>query len=298
MASHRSLSWTAALRDLRADRTTPQPVREVPLRFTGSPLALTSWRGQSGARYVCIVLPVDTTNVPSGVVLHVARDASGVAMLVRPESATELHVHRLAETAADRAALLADLTLDRAEIEASVEGMLTVLDALDGEADLEDGADAEPSLAAPEGNSSQIGWCRGSDADGEIAAPAMLAGLDADPKANVVQVLRDSARQHVIAHAAALLARPEAWTRGASARDRHGLPVPANSPLAVVWDLGGALDRAAAGNTEAADAAEYALYALGQQCHGPAPMGLAALNDALGHADVVALLRDARHLHG
>lgn len=110
MSFSRSLSWSSALRDLKSDRTKLPPVREVPLRYTGSPLALTAWRGLSGRRYVCIILPADTDDVPPGVVLYVARDASGVAMLVRPETATELHIHRLAETDAERAAITADLT--------------------------------------------------------------------------------------------------------------------------------------------------------------------------------------------
>ncbi|MCJ2099060.1 hypothetical protein, partial [Methylobacterium sp. E-046] len=47
-----------------------------------------------------------------------------------------------------------------------------VLDHMDGDADLEDGGDAEPSLAAPENTAdSQVVYMRGSDRDGEAEAP-------------------------------------------------------------------------------------------------------------------------------
>lgn len=58
----------------------------------------------------------------------------------------------------------------RTRIEDAVEWLLAILDALEGDPDLEDGADAEPSLAAPENHhASQIGWMRGSDTDCEAA---------------------------------------------------------------------------------------------------------------------------------
>ncbi|MCJ2121349.1 hypothetical protein [Methylobacterium sp. J-077] len=47
--------------------------------------------------------------------------------------------------------------------------IIAVLDRMDGDTDLEDGADAEPSLAAPENHAgSQVVWMRGNDADREI----------------------------------------------------------------------------------------------------------------------------------
>ena len=45
--------------------------------------------------------------------------------------------------------------------------LLAILDRLDGDTDREDGADAEPSLGAPENHASQIVWLRGSTADTE-----------------------------------------------------------------------------------------------------------------------------------
>ncbi len=42
---------------------------------------------------------------------------------------------------------------------------IVILDAIDGNADLEDGGDGEPSLASPVGGESQIVWCAGADDD-------------------------------------------------------------------------------------------------------------------------------------
>ncbi len=51
--------------------------------------------------------------------------------------------------------------------ESLIEQAISILDALDGDADLEDGGDGEPSLASPAGEESQIIWCTGSDDDQE-----------------------------------------------------------------------------------------------------------------------------------
>ncbi len=46
--------------------------------------------------------------------------------------------------------------------------IIAVLDGMDGDSDLEDGADDEPSLAAPENaTGSQVTWLRGNDQDRE-----------------------------------------------------------------------------------------------------------------------------------
>ena len=42
-----------------------------------------------------------------------------------------------------------------------------LLDAIDGDADLEDGGDAEASLASPAGGESQLCWSAGCDDDRE-----------------------------------------------------------------------------------------------------------------------------------
>jgi len=51
----------------------------------------------------------------------------------------------------------------------AVDHLVAALDQMDGDPDLEDGADAEPSLGAPEGHSSQIIWLRGGVRDLEDA---------------------------------------------------------------------------------------------------------------------------------
>jgi len=57
---------------------------------------------------------------------------------------------------------LAELALD------VVDRIVALLDATDGDADLEADADGEPSLGAPEHQISQIGWFRGGSRDLEI----------------------------------------------------------------------------------------------------------------------------------
>lgn len=57
---------------------------------------------------------------------------------------------------------LAELALD------VVDQIVAILDAADGDADLEDGGDAEPSLGAPEGQDCQIVWLRGGSGDLEV----------------------------------------------------------------------------------------------------------------------------------
>lgn len=45
--------------------------------------------------------------------------------------------------------------------------LIALLDLIEGDADREDGADAEPSLGAPENHASQIVWLRGCSSDTE-----------------------------------------------------------------------------------------------------------------------------------
>ncbi|SEH88612.1 hypothetical protein SAMN02799636_04283 [Methylobacterium sp. 275MFSha3.1] len=47
----------------------------------------------------------------------------------------------------------------------AVDHLVAALDEIDGDPDLEDGGDAEPSLGAPEGQASQVVWLRGGDRD-------------------------------------------------------------------------------------------------------------------------------------
>ena len=54
----------------------------------------------------------------------------------------------------------------------TAERLIAILNQMDGDADLEPDADAEPSLAAPEHHDgTQVGWCRGGDGDREAEAP-------------------------------------------------------------------------------------------------------------------------------
>lgn len=106
----------------------------------GAPaLPLSAWRGRSGRRYVVGVHPAggfDLDEMAEAVVIAVRRDATGIAEMVsvasskesprdhlrrtwldrvRRGGATEMHVHRLAESENERAAIVADLKLDTIE---------------------------------------------------------------------------------------------------------------------------------------------------------------------------------------
>ncbi|MFY9293303.1 MAG: hypothetical protein WAP03_21780 [Methylorubrum rhodinum] len=138
MSNRRSHSWSNALRDLRGDRVTPNPIREERLRsFAGmrgsTSIALSAWRGLSGRRYVVGVqaLAVEAAEeaLPA-VLIAVRRNDAGLALLPidlysgaagepdvaewvarsLAQGATELHIHRLAEGADGRTAVVADLT--------------------------------------------------------------------------------------------------------------------------------------------------------------------------------------------
>jgi hypothetical protein len=61
--------------------------------------------------------------------------------------------------------------------ESLIEQAITILDTLDGDADLEDGGDGEPSLASPAGGESQLCWSAGSDDDQELSNHAAASKL-------------------------------------------------------------------------------------------------------------------------
>lgn len=134
--SNRTISWTAALRELRADRAVRSPVREERLRtnagLRGNPAhAMSVWRGCSGRRYVVVVQPLNLPDLvaeQAAVVLAVARDEQGQASIVAVRGceagdpgflgwlaacagrgARELHAYRLAETRSERAEIAVDL---------------------------------------------------------------------------------------------------------------------------------------------------------------------------------------------
>ena len=88
--------------------------------------------------------------------------------------------------------------------------IIAVLDSLDGDADLEDGGDAEPSLAAPENaTGSQVVYMRGSDRDGEAeAAEIVLAEVAAEPEPETplaTNILPWRGRGNVLAPAGTML---------------------------------------------------------------------------------------------
>jgi hypothetical protein len=136
MTNTRFLPGLSALRGERHAALAAGLIREERLRSTAAlrhALPLTSWRGRSGRRYVVGVHPSaepDLADVTDAVVIAVERDGDGLARMVgvaapgrrsarvsrlgwidavRRSGATELHVHRLADSEAERHAVLADL---------------------------------------------------------------------------------------------------------------------------------------------------------------------------------------------
>jgi hypothetical protein len=139
MANKRAVAWSMAMRDLRNSRTRRAVVREERLGAAADLAGshrLSSWRGRSGRRYVVGVHALDDAEVLSivkAVIIAVGREADGTARVVdlatvgeRPrrdsraawigsmkaQGATELHVHRLAVTDAERRAVIDDLRPD------------------------------------------------------------------------------------------------------------------------------------------------------------------------------------------
>ena len=80
--------------------------------------------------------------------------------------------------------------------------IIAVLDRMDGDTDIEDGGDDEPSLAAPENvTGSQVVYMRGSDRDREAETPeAVLPEVTAEPACAAI-VLPWQGRGNVIAAA-------------------------------------------------------------------------------------------------
>lgn len=119
-------------------------MREERLRATAglrqSSLPLSSWRGRSGRRYIVGVHPLvesEILEVTEAVLIAVKRDPSGTAHVIdiatagsRPsedartrwmwsvqaQGATEMHVHRLADTERDRRAVVEDLRDEEANL--------------------------------------------------------------------------------------------------------------------------------------------------------------------------------------
>ncbi len=97
-----------------------------------STLDLSAWRGQSGNRYVVAVYTLaqaGAVSAPGAVLIGVRRGSDGPARIVgvgwrgtmaeavefaRADGATEIHVHRLADSDEDREAIVEDLVGDDA----------------------------------------------------------------------------------------------------------------------------------------------------------------------------------------
>lgn len=121
---------------MAGDRMRRASVREERLRATAGlrePLPLTSWRGHSGRRYVVGVhalSEVEIADLTNAVLIAVERGGDGTAKVLdvaapgaqtapririrwlsrmRARGATEMHVHRLAESEEERRAVVADL---------------------------------------------------------------------------------------------------------------------------------------------------------------------------------------------
>ena len=130
------------MRDLRNDRMRRAGVREERLRATAglrSSSTLSSWRGHSGRRYIVGVHPLalsELLDVTDAVLLAVRRDEAGTAHVgdvamagaqpsqetrtrwmakVQSLGASELHIHRLADSDAQRRAILEDLREDESQ---------------------------------------------------------------------------------------------------------------------------------------------------------------------------------------
>ena len=130
------------MRDLRNDRMRRAGVREERLRATAglrSSSTLSSWRGHSGRRYIVGVHPLalsELLDVTDAVLIAVRRDETGTAHVadvamagaqpsqdtrtrwmakVQSLGASELHIHRLADSDAQRRAILEDLREDESQ---------------------------------------------------------------------------------------------------------------------------------------------------------------------------------------
>jgi len=125
-----------AMREFGRDRVRRGGIREERLRATAGlrgVMNLTSWRGRSGRRYVVGVHPLseaELREVSEAVLIAVRRDENGIARLVeveavgpglsssarrawlartRRQGATEIHLHRLAESGEERRLIAEDL---------------------------------------------------------------------------------------------------------------------------------------------------------------------------------------------
>lgn len=85
--------------------------------------------------------------------------------------------------------------------------IIAVLDRMDGDTDDEDGADDEPSLAAPENTAgSQVVYMRGNDQDRETeAAEIVLPEVLTEPVPTVAEILPWRGRGNIVSAAGAFI---------------------------------------------------------------------------------------------
>jgi hypothetical protein len=133
VSSNRRVAWAVALDQARGNRMIRRPIREDRLRGKAtSAIALSAWRGQSGRRYVVTVFTLAQAaelDAPGAMILVVRRGATGPAIIVgagwrgtlaeavelaRADGATEIHTYRLADSDAEREAIVEDLVGDDA----------------------------------------------------------------------------------------------------------------------------------------------------------------------------------------
>jgi hypothetical protein len=135
MSNKPPLNWGREKDRMRGHREAPPEVREERLRTMAglrgtAAIALSAWRGRSAQRYVVGIHDLGSTDAleaAPAVVIAVRRDEAGLASplnvasietaadavawvrLAQEAGASELHIHRLADAAAARAAVAADL---------------------------------------------------------------------------------------------------------------------------------------------------------------------------------------------
>lgn len=118
----RRLSWVAAVRDVKTDRTARSDVRCEPLKATTRDVKLCAWRGRTGRRYVFSIHAaeaIDASDLRDMVVVGVNASGDivgayssctmGAVVAMIEAGAVAVHLHSLCDSLAERAAVAADL---------------------------------------------------------------------------------------------------------------------------------------------------------------------------------------------
>lgn len=133
----RSLTWQSALADLRSDRAERRDIREERVSAAG----VLAWRGKSGQRYIFSAYQIEDapTDFADGYVeMGIVRDERGVGTVRAPNNVeagfdragfrrhlarigcTQIAIHRLAVTTAERIAVCCDLTEVAAPVDVAI----------------------------------------------------------------------------------------------------------------------------------------------------------------------------------